>query len=79
MPNLDYDQLLKLTLLLTDDVAEVERMFRLMVFNVYAGNRDDHAKNLMFIADKGGAWMLSPSVVSRILQSVQEVFGKRLR
>lgn len=61
IPNLDYDQLLKLTLILTDDLSEVERMFRLMTFNVYAGNRDDHAKNFTFLFSRDAGWRLSPA------------------
>lgn len=60
IPNLDYDQLLRLTLQLTEDMSEVERMFRLMVFNVAIGNRDDHAKNFSFLFD-GERWELSPA------------------
>jgi len=43
--SLNYEQLHKLTLMMTRDSSEVLRMFRNMVFNVYARNRDDHAKN----------------------------------
>lgn len=50
IPNLDYDLLLKLTLHLTHNAQEVERLFTLMVFNVFCGNRDDHAKNFSFLA-----------------------------
>lgn len=60
IPNLDYGQLLRLTLMLTDDMGEVERLFRLMVFNVAIGNRDDHAKNFSFLYDEG-RWRLSPA------------------
>lgn len=60
IPNLDYDMLLKLTLLLTNSMSEVEKLFRLMVFNVVIGNRDDHAKNFSFL-HKDDGWMLSPA------------------
>lgn len=60
IPNLDYDQLLRLTLKLTEDMSEVERMFRLMAFNVAIGNRDDHAKNFSYLYD-GERWRLSPA------------------
>lgn len=59
-PSLDYTELLKLTMALTGDINETERMFRLMVFNVLTGNRDDHAKNFSFLYD-GGRWQLSPA------------------
>ncbi|MFZ9004716.1 MAG: HipA domain-containing protein, partial [Robiginitalea sp.] len=39
---------------LTKDVREVEKMFRLAVFNVLAHNRDDHAKNFSFLMDNTG-------------------------
>lgn len=61
-PNLDYDLLMRLTLRLTDDMEEVARLYRLMVFNVFAGNRDDHAKNFTFLhEDSSDAWTLSPA------------------
>jgi serine/threonine-protein kinase HipA len=70
IPNLDYDLLLRLTLRLTNDTAQVERMFEQMVFNVLCGNRDDHSKNFSFLyvedaeGAEGGAcghWQLSPA------------------
>lgn len=62
IPNLDYNILMKLTLELTKDFAEVERMYRLMCFNVFAHNRDDHSKNFSFLHDEEtGRWRLSPA------------------
>lgn len=62
IPNLDYDILMKLTLNLTKDFTEVEKMFRLMCFNVFAHNRDDHSKNFAFLYDdKESRWKLSPA------------------
>ena len=60
IPNLDYTQLMKLTLQLTQDYHEVEQMFRLMCFNVFAHNRDDHSCNFSFLYDDG-RWQLSPA------------------
>jgi serine/threonine-protein kinase HipA len=59
-PSLDYQYILAATQRLTRDVAEVAKTFRLMVFNVLAHNKDDHAKNFAFIATPAG-WSLSPS------------------
>ncbi|WP_209332685.1 type II toxin-antitoxin system HipA family toxin [Lunatimonas salinarum] len=59
-PSLDYEDLLNLTGALTKDIREVEKMFRLAVFNVLAHNRDDHAKNFSFLMDHSGAWKLAP-------------------
>ena len=62
LPNLDYNDLMKLTMILTDDFSEVEKMFRLMTFNVFAHNRDDHSKNFSFIFNESlGKWQLSPA------------------
>ncbi|MCI8647394.1 MAG: type II toxin-antitoxin system HipA family toxin [Firmicutes bacterium] len=62
IPNLDYNQLMRLTLLLTGDTQEVEKMFDLMCFNVFSHNRDDHSKNFSFLYDEAeGRWKLSPA------------------
>lgn len=62
LPNLDYNILMKLTLKLTNSFEEVEKMFRLMCFNVFAHNRDDHSKNFSFIYDEElKKWKLSPA------------------
>lgn len=60
--SLDYDGFLKATQILTKDVTEVERAFRLACFNVLARNRDDHAKNISFLLDDAtGQWALAPA------------------
>ena len=59
-PKLDYKTLLHLTGYLTQDPNQVEAMFRLMAFNVFADNKDDHAKNFSFIC-RGGHWRLAPA------------------
>lgn len=59
-PSLDYSGLINATLALTHHIGEVEKMFRLMVFNVVIGNRDDHARNFSFVFS-GGTWKLSPA------------------
>ncbi len=62
LPNLDYIQLMKLTMLLTSDMQEVNKMYELMCFNVFAHNRDDHSKNFSFLYDdKQQRWKLSPA------------------
>ena len=58
-PVLDYSDLLALTAKLTRNIAEVEKMFRLMVFNVFINNTDDHAKNFAFLYD--GNWYVAPA------------------
>ncbi|MFD0700131.1 type II toxin-antitoxin system HipA family toxin [Myroides pelagicus] len=60
-PSLDYEDLLSLTGVLTRDICEVKKMFRLAVFNVMAHNRDDHSKNFTFLMNEFGQWKLSPA------------------
>lgn len=60
LPSLDYSDLMKATQMLTRDMQEVEKMFRLMCFNVFMHNRDDHAKNFSFIY-RDGRWKVSPA------------------
>jgi len=60
-PTLDYEDLLSVTGALTKDVREVEKMFRLAVFNVLSHNRDDHGKNFTYLMNGLGEWKLSPA------------------
>lgn len=57
-PVLDYLNLLALTGFLTQRQDEVEQMYRRMVFNYLAENKDDHCKNFSFTVTKGvyGKW-----------------------
>lgn len=62
LPNLDYNVLMKLTLELTRNYQDIEQLFRLMCFNVFAHNRDDHSKNFSFLFDDTKKeWHLSPA------------------
>lgn len=60
-PSLDYSDLLTLTRALTRDIREVEKMYRIAVFNVLAHNRDDHSKNFSFLMNEKGEWKLAPA------------------
>jgi len=60
-PTLDYDDLLKLTLYLTKSLQEQEKLYRLACFNLFAHNRDDHAKNFSYLLDDKHRWILSPT------------------
>lgn len=62
IPNLDYNILMQLTLKLTNDYSQLEQLYRLMCFNVFAHNRDDHSKNFSFLYDESQKkWVLSPA------------------
>lgn len=62
IPSTDYADLFKVTRSLTRNHRDVSRLFRLMVFNVAAHNRDDHAKNFAYLLDdRTGEWSLAPA------------------
>ena len=61
-PSLDYNDLIKLTRVLTKNDDDVMEMYRRMVFNVLINNQDDHAKNFSFIYDDANkTYRLSPA------------------
>lgn len=60
-PSLDYENLLKLTSLLTHNHEDVKQMALRMIFNVKSGNRDDHSKNFSFLLDRSNRWHLAPA------------------
>lgn len=61
-PSLDYNDLIKLTRVLTQNKDDVLEMYRRMVFNVLIDNQDDHAKNFAFIYDEDeNNYRLSPA------------------
>ncbi len=61
IPSIDYADLLKVTLALTRNHADVLRAFRRTAFNIAAHVRDDHAKNFAFVMSNAGEWSLSPA------------------
>ncbi len=62
MPNLDYETLMRLTLRMTQSAEDMEQLYRLMCFNVFIGNRDDHSKNFSYLYDeRKSKWSLSPA------------------
>lgn len=56
-----YEQTADLLYRLNMGQAEIEQLFRRMVFNELARNLDDHVKNISFLMDKQGVWSLSPA------------------
>lgn len=46
--------------MLTHSVAELGKVYRLMVFNHLIGNKNDHAKNFAFI-HRDGDWHFAPA------------------
>ena len=60
VPSVSYGDFLRVTRRLTLDQREVVKAFRICVFNVLMNNRDDHAKNLAFMREHDGRWLLAP-------------------
>lgn len=60
IPSLDYNDLLRTCFALTKNMEEVYKVFRLMVFNMAIGNKDDHAKNFAF-QYKNDHWVFAPA------------------
>lgn len=60
-PTLDYNMILRVVLVLTKNIAEVEKAYALACFNVLAHNRDDHAKNFSFLLYERNAWVFAPA------------------
>jgi serine/threonine-protein kinase HipA len=61
IPNMDYDGIIRAVRFFTRSEADVLEMFRRMVFNVIAGNCDDHTKQHSFLMDSRGQWSLAPA------------------
>ena len=61
IPSLDYDSVIEAVRAATRDERAVREMFRRMVFNVLAHNRDDHAKQHALLLGPEGGWRLSPA------------------
>lgn len=56
-----YEDLVATCRELKVDESEIKQIYRRMVFNVMAGNTDDHNKNFSFLLEKGGRWHISPA------------------
>lgn len=56
-----YEQAFATITTLDLDLSTREELFRRMVFNIMARNQDDHVKNISFLMNKQGNWMLAPA------------------
>ena len=59
LPCIDYAHIFQVCAALTHSVAEMWKVYRLMVFNYLICNKDDHAKNFAFIY-RDGNWHFAP-------------------
>lgn len=60
-PSASYEEAFDVIVRLKMDYASREQLFRRMVFNVLAGNIDDHDKNISFLMNPSGQWSLAPA------------------
>ncbi len=60
IPSIDYMHIFQACAALTHSMAELWKVYRLMVFNYLIDNKDDHAKNFAFI-HRGGDWRFAPA------------------
>ena len=57
--SISYNDLLKVSAHLTKNRHDTIEIFRRMIFNAFAHNRDDHGKNFSFVMNPQGKWCLS--------------------
>ena len=60
LPSIDYTHIFQICAMLSHNIAEMWKVYRLMVFNYLIGNKDDHAKNFAFIY-RDGDWHFAPA------------------
>jgi len=56
-----YEELVRLTYELTNDISQVKAIIQRMIFNIMFLVTDDHSKNFSFTMSKNGVWKLSPA------------------
>jgi len=56
-----YEELCRTALELGCSHADIEQIYKLMVFNIVFGNVDDHSRNFSFIMSKRGKWTFAPA------------------
>lgn len=59
--SMSYEMLFKTAEFLNTSHESKNQIFKVMVFNLVFGNRDDHAKNFSFLMDNQGEWEFSPA------------------
>jgi serine/threonine-protein kinase HipA len=60
VPSVSYEDFFRVTRRLTKDQRELVKAVKICAFNVLMNNRDDHAKNLAFLREADGRWLLAP-------------------
>lgn len=60
LPLTDYTDLIRVSMKLCQQPSAGQEQFRRAVFNLFALNHDDHAKNWSFLQDDKGQWSVAP-------------------
>ena len=60
VPSMDYEDLVKASIVLCRSPAVGQSQFTRAVFNLFALNQDDHTKNWAFLQDDAGHWQPTP-------------------
>ena len=60
VPSVSYEDFFRVTRRLTRDQRELVKAVKICAFNILMNNRDDHAKNLSFVREADGRWLLAP-------------------
>lgn len=58
---LSYEMLFRTAKALSVPAAQMEQMFRIMLFNLLYANLDDHAQNVSFLMNSRGEWSFAPA------------------
>ena len=60
LPSMDYEDLIKASIVLCRSPAVGQSQFTRAAFNLFALNQDDHTKNWAFLQDDDGHWQPTP-------------------
>jgi serine/threonine-protein kinase HipA len=59
--SIDYGHIIDTAYRLEESASARAKVLRLVAFNIYSHNRDDHSKNFSWLMDDTGKWILAPA------------------
>lgn len=57
----DYMNAFRVGLKLNIPHEDMVNLYRIMIFNIAFGNKDDHSRNISYLMDKSGKWRAAPA------------------
>ena len=57
----DYMNAFRVGLKLNIPHEDMVNLYRIMIFNIVYGNKDDHSRNISYLMDKSGKWRAAPA------------------